>query len=74
MFMTPTILKACAARRPDAGITTLTRILPEAAGQRGRRHQSFARRSRSAFMTTETELSAIAAPAKIGESSRPKGG
>ena len=32
------------------------------------------RRSRSALVTTETELSAMAAPAKIGESSRPKTG
>ncbi|MNC99458.1 hypothetical protein D3C83_177590 [compost metagenome] len=31
-------------------------------------------RSRSAFVTTETELIAIAAPAKIGESSKPNTG
>src|SRR5919197_179093 len=31
-------------------------------------------RSRSAFDTTDTELIAIAAPAKIGESSSPKNG
>ena len=36
--------------------------------------QSDVRRSRSAFMTTDTELSAIAAPAKTGESSNPNGG
>lgn len=31
-------------------------------------------RSRSALVTTDTELSAIAAPAKIGDSSKPKTG
>src|SRR5207248_10209488 len=36
--------------------------------------QSLTRRSRSALETTETELIAIAAPAKIGESSSPKNG
>ena len=36
--------------------------------------QSFARRSRSAFVTTDTELAAIAAAAMIGESSSPKKG
>ena len=35
---------------------------------------SFTRRSRSALVTTENELSAIAAPAKMGESSRPNTG
>src|ERR1700693_1155591 len=35
-------------------------------------HQSFARRSRSALVTTDTELIAMAAPAKIGDSSNPK--
>lgn len=30
--------------------------------------------SRNALVTTETELSAMAAPAKTGESSRPKAG
>jgi hypothetical protein len=34
-------------------------------------HQSLARRRRKALVTTDTELIAIAAPAKIGESSRP---
>jgi hypothetical protein len=38
------------------------------------RYQSLARRSRRALVTTDTELEAIAAPAKIGESSRPKTG
>jgi hypothetical protein len=37
-------------------------------------HQSFARRSRSALVTTDTELIAIAAPAKIGDSNSPKKG
>jgi hypothetical protein len=32
------------------------------------------RRRRSALLTTETELNAIAAPAKIGENSSPKKG
>jgi len=36
--------------------------------------QSRTFRSRSAFVTTDTELIAIAAPAKIGESSSPKAG
>ena len=35
---------------------------------------SLTRRSRKAFVTTETELIAIAAPAKIGDSSNPKNG
>ncbi len=35
---------------------------------------NFTRRRRKALVTTETELIAIAAPAKIGESSRPKNG
>ena len=37
-------------------------------------HQSFARRSRSALVTTDTELIAMAAPAKIGDSTNPKKG
>jgi len=37
-------------------------------------HQSLARRSRSALVTTDTELIAMAAPAKIGDSSKPKTG
>jgi hypothetical protein len=37
-------------------------------------HQSFARRSLSALVTTDTELIAMAAPAKIGDSSSPKKG
>ena len=36
--------------------------------------QSLVRFNRKALLTTETELIAIAAPAKIGESSRPKKG
>ncbi len=36
--------------------------------------QSLARRRRRALLTTDTELIAIAAPAKIGESSRPNTG
>src|SRR5512145_1194776 len=36
--------------------------------------QSDVRRSRSAFMTTDTELSAMAAPANTGDSSSPNGG
>jgi hypothetical protein len=35
---------------------------------------SLARRNRSAFVTTDTELNAIAAPANIGESRIPKAG
>lgn len=35
---------------------------------------SFTRRSRRALLTTDTELIAMAAPAKMGESSRPKKG
>ena len=35
---------------------------------------SLVRRSRNAFVTTETELMAMAAPAKIGESRRPNAG
>jgi len=37
-------------------------------------HQSFTRRSRSALVTTDTELIAMAAPANIGDSSKPKTG
>jgi hypothetical protein len=37
-------------------------------------HQSLARRRRKALLTTDTELMAIAAPAKIGESSSPNTG
>ena len=36
--------------------------------------QSLARRRRRALLTTDTELIAIAAPAKIGESSSPNAG
>lgn len=36
--------------------------------------QSRARRSRNALVTTDTELMAIAAPAKIGDSNSPKNG
>jgi hypothetical protein len=35
---------------------------------------SFTRLSRKAFVTTDTELIAIAAPAKMGESKMPKNG
>jgi len=50
-----------------AGTTVLVRMLTL-------RCHSFTRRRRSALVTTETELIAMAAPAKIGESSTPNTG
>jgi hypothetical protein len=50
------------------------RHCPGDSGVEDEMNQSFARRRRRALLTTDTELIAIAAPAKIGESSKPNAG
>jgi len=62
------ILERCLRRRIDRDYGLMVPRIPAPV------LQSFARRSRKALVTTETELIAIAAPANIGESSKPKKG
>ena len=68
------IASCVASGLPAQGPTVALRATPDEASGATFKSQSFALRSRKAFVITETELKLIAAAARIGLSNTPKNG